>query len=87
MLGQSVFRPSQFVRTKAVQIPASMRIQTNFEGGCSRVLADAGFGGIIRSSYMESAHDALRVDHISAVANAKYGERYYSLFVEARRED
>ena len=53
----------------------------------SRVLADAGFSGIVRSSYMESAHDALRVDHISAVANAKYGERYYSLFVEARRED
>jgi predicted SAM-dependent methyltransferase len=51
----------------------------------SRVLADAGFSGVVRSSYMESAHEALRVDHISAVANAKYGERYYSLFVEAQR--
>jgi SAM-dependent methyltransferase len=53
----------------------------------SRVLADAGFGGIERSSYMGSAHPLLQVDHISAVANAKYGERYYSLFVEARRPD
>ena len=53
----------------------------------SRVLADAGFSAVVRSNYMESAHEALRVDHISAVANAKYGDRYYSLFVEARRED
>jgi SAM-dependent methyltransferase len=53
----------------------------------SRVLADAGFSGIERSSYMGSAHHALQVDHISAVANAKYGERYYSLFVEAQRPD
>ncbi len=52
----------------------------------SRVLTDAGFSAVVRSNYMESAHEALRVDHISAVANAKYGERYYSLFVEARRE-
>jgi predicted SAM-dependent methyltransferase len=53
----------------------------------ARVLADAGFSGVVRSNYMGSAHEALRVDHISAVANAKYGERYYSLFVEARREN
>jgi SAM-dependent methyltransferase len=53
----------------------------------SRVLADAGFSAIERSSYMGSAHPALQVDHISAVANAKYGDRYYSLFVEARRPD
>jgi predicted SAM-dependent methyltransferase len=53
----------------------------------SRVLTDAGFSSVERSSYMESAHAALRVDHISAVANAKYGERYYSLFVEAQRPD
>src|ERR1700694_3209189 len=46
----------------------------------SRVLADAGFSGIVRSGYMGRAHHALQVDHISAVANAKYGERYYSLF-------
>ena len=52
----------------------------------SRVLTDAGFGAVVRSNYMESAHEALRVDDISAVANAKYGDRYYSLFVEARRE-
>lgn len=53
----------------------------------SRVLADAGFSAIERSSYMGSVHPALQVDHISAVANAKYGERYYSLFVEAQRPD
>lgn len=53
----------------------------------SRVLSDAGFCDISRSNYMESRHEALRVDHISAVANAKYGERYYSLFVEAKNPD
>jgi SAM-dependent methyltransferase len=49
----------------------------------SRVLADAGFKGITRSSYMASVHPELRVDHISSVASATYGERHYSLFVEA----
>jgi predicted SAM-dependent methyltransferase len=49
----------------------------------SRVLSDAGFSGISRSSYMASSHEELHVDHISTVANARYGERYYSLFVEA----
>jgi predicted SAM-dependent methyltransferase len=49
----------------------------------ARVLADAGFTGIVRSSYMASVHPALRVDHISSVASATYGERHYSLFVEA----
>jgi SAM-dependent methyltransferase len=53
----------------------------------SRVLVDAGFSTIERSSYMGSAHPALQVDHISAVANAQYGDRYYSLFVEAQRPD
>ncbi|MDB6086409.1 MAG: hypothetical protein JWN43_4290, partial [Gammaproteobacteria bacterium] len=53
----------------------------------SRVLSDAGFTGIAHCNYMASPHDALRVDHVSAVANAKYGDRYYSLFVEARKPD
>ncbi len=48
-----------------------------------RVLRDAGFTGISRSGYMSSSHQELRVDDQSAVARAKYGERYYSLFVEA----
>jgi predicted SAM-dependent methyltransferase len=51
----------------------------------SRSLADAGFVGVTRSKYMGSEHPELRVDDASAVANAKYGDRYYSLFVEARR--
>jgi predicted SAM-dependent methyltransferase len=50
----------------------------------SRVLTDAGFSAVSRSDYMASEHAALRVDYISSVANAKYGERYYSLFVEAK---
>jgi predicted SAM-dependent methyltransferase len=50
----------------------------------SRVLTDAGFSDVARSDYMASAHADLRVDHISAVANARYGDRYYSLFVEAK---
>lgn len=51
----------------------------------SKVLRDAGLVDIVRSAYMASSHETLRVDHVSAVANAKYGDRYYSLFVEARR--
>lgn len=51
----------------------------------SRVLGDAGLDQITRSTYMASEHEALRVDEVSAVASAKYGDRYYSLFVEARR--
>jgi predicted SAM-dependent methyltransferase len=48
-----------------------------------RTLEDAGFASIKRSAYMASEHSALQVDDISDVAKAKYGDRYYSLFVEA----
>ena len=48
-----------------------------------RVLEDAGFVGTKRSTFMGSEHPALRVDDVSEVAGAKYGDRYYSLFVEA----
>jgi SAM-dependent methyltransferase len=48
-----------------------------------RTLEDAGFDSIKRSAYMASEHGALQVDDISDVAKAKYGDRYYSLFVEA----
>ncbi len=48
-----------------------------------RILEDAGFIGTKRSSFMGSDHPALRVDDISEVAKAKYGDRYYSLFAEA----
>jgi predicted SAM-dependent methyltransferase len=50
----------------------------------SKVLIEAGFLSVVRSGYMTSTHEELRVDRASAVANAKYGERYYSLFVEAK---
>ncbi len=50
-----------------------------------RVLSDAGFGEVIQSTYMASAHPELRVDDVSAVARATYGDKYYSLFVEARK--
>jgi len=50
----------------------------------SSVLSDAGFSDIARSAYMASPHADLRVDDISTVAKAKYGDRYYSMFVEAR---
>ncbi len=33
---------------------------------------------------MASEDPALRVDDVSAVAKARYGDEYYSLFVEAR---
>ena len=48
-----------------------------------RVLEEAGFVGTKRSSFMGSEHSALRVDEISEVAGARYGNRYYSLFAEA----
>lgn len=48
-----------------------------------RVLGAAGFGAVRRCSYMASPDPALRVDDASAVARARYGEKYYSLFVEA----
>lgn len=47
------------------------------------ILGDAGFADVTRSTYMGSAHEALQIDDASAVAKARYGERYYSLFVEA----
>jgi len=51
----------------------------------AHVLVDAGFTGVTRSTYMGSTHEPLRVDDASAVAKARYGDRYYSLFVEAER--
>jgi predicted SAM-dependent methyltransferase len=48
----------------------------------SKVLVEAGFGSVVRSGYMMSSQ--LRVDRVSAVANATYGDRHYSLFVEAQ---
>ena len=50
----------------------------------TKVLAEAGFTGIGASAYMASEDPALRVDDVSAVAKARYGDEYYSLFVEAR---
>lgn len=51
----------------------------------TKVLSEAGFVAIERSTHMGSTHEALRVDEFSAVASAQYGERHYSLFVEARK--
>jgi predicted SAM-dependent methyltransferase len=50
----------------------------------SRVLEDAGFGAIARSTYQGSEDPALQVDHASAYAGANVDGRYYSLFVEAQ---
>ena len=49
----------------------------------AKVLGEAGFEGVRMSAYMQSEDPALRVDDVSAVAKARYGDRYYSLFVEA----
>lgn len=48
-----------------------------------KLLADCGFTHVRRSEFMASDDPALRVDSVSSVAGARYGERYYSLFVEA----
>jgi len=50
-----------------------------------KVLEESGFENIEKSGYMGSTHAELRVDEASAVARARYGDRYYSLFVEAER--
>jgi predicted SAM-dependent methyltransferase len=49
-----------------------------------RLLRRAGFRRIERSAYMRSRRHELRIDNASRVAGARYGNRYYSLFVEAR---
>ncbi|MGH8249116.1 MAG: class I SAM-dependent methyltransferase [Steroidobacteraceae bacterium] len=49
----------------------------------AKVLSEAGFERARVSAYMASEDPALRVDYVSAVAKAQYGDRYYSLFVEA----
>jgi predicted SAM-dependent methyltransferase len=49
-----------------------------------RLLRRAGFRRIERSAYMQSRRHELRIDNASRVAGASYGNRYYSLFVEAR---
>jgi hypothetical protein len=49
----------------------------------SKALGEAGFERIRPSTYMGSPDPALRVDDVSEVAKARYGDKYYSLFVEA----
>jgi SAM-dependent methyltransferase len=51
-----------------------------------RALQRVGFKTILRSQFMSSEHEALRVDKYSQVASAKFGENYYSLFVEATKQ-
>jgi predicted SAM-dependent methyltransferase len=48
-------------------------------------LEKAGFDGVRRCSFMQSPEPELRVDTASLVADARHGDRYYSLFVEAGR--
>jgi hypothetical protein len=49
----------------------------------AKVLGGAGFESVRQSAFMASDDPALRVDDASTVAHARYGDRYYSLFVEA----
>ena len=50
----------------------------------SRTLAQAGFVDVRRCEYMQSPHQALRIDDVSEVAGAAYRDgHHYSLFVEA----
>jgi predicted SAM-dependent methyltransferase len=50
----------------------------------SRLMQEAGLQHVERSEFMSSRHPELRVDEISAVAKARYGDRFYSLFVEGQ---
>jgi hypothetical protein len=49
----------------------------------SKVLGKAGFERVRQSTYMGSPDGTMRVDDVSLVAKARYGDKYYSLFVEA----
>lgn len=49
------------------------------------LLKRIGFSTVERSDFMASRHEVLQVDDASLVAGAKYGDKYYSLFVEAVR--
>jgi len=49
------------------------------------LLNQAGFHTIERSHFMQSQRPVLRVDEVSLVASATYGDKYYSLFVDAAR--
>lgn len=51
----------------------------------ARALQRTGFVDVERSDYMRSPHGALQVDDHSEVASARYGDRHYSLFVEASK--
>jgi SAM-dependent methyltransferase len=51
----------------------------------AHLLKRVGFRTVERSEYMASPHAALRIDDASRVAGARFGDRYYSLFVEATR--
>ncbi|HEV2606560.1 MAG TPA: methyltransferase domain-containing protein [Xanthomonadaceae bacterium] len=46
-------------------------------------LTRAGFVDVMRSEFQQSAHADLRVDDSSHAGRARFGDRYYSLFVEA----
>lgn len=48
-----------------------------------RALRRVGFAAVERSTFQGSRHPELRVDAASEVADARHGETYYSLFVEA----
>ena len=50
----------------------------------AKALGQAGFEQMSKSAYMASEDPELRVDEVSDVAKAQYGDRFYSLFVEAR---
>ena len=50
-----------------------------------RALMDADFTSIMRSDYMASTYEELKIDDASLAAKAEYGGRHYSLFVEAHK--
>lgn len=49
------------------------------------MLSQVGFSQVIRSNYMESVYEDLRVDHMSTVAHAEVNGEYFSLFIEATK--
>jgi predicted SAM-dependent methyltransferase len=49
----------------------------------AHALTEAGFRDIRRCTYQGSADPMMRIDHVSAYADAQVDGRYYSLFVEA----
>jgi predicted SAM-dependent methyltransferase len=67
-------RPSSFID--------SHKFGYDFET-LTHILREAGFAAVERSDYMAAEDPVLKIDDVSVAAGARYGDKTYSLFIEA----